>query len=206
MPHRARRTAELSPRRVPRRPTRSRRRAAPCWHRGSWVCTTARPAPPSLRHRSTGQLGLYGPSQLRDTMAETEDETPWRTRTPRPTPMCLPTTPPKPPSRKTDSGDVVKVRWEAKNLRERLKASETRPMSWPADCILNSPGPAGSWPTRQIFDITKPPGRRRQPRLAIDGLLESKPHLRSRVPRPGNVGQGPEGKHVSLLAHLKSLV
>jgi hypothetical protein len=64
----------------------------------------------------------------------------------------------------TDSGDGVKVRWEAKNLRERLKASETRPMSWPADCILNSPAPARSWPTRQTFDMTQPPGRRRQPR------------------------------------------
>lgn len=108
-----------------------------------------------------------------------------------------------------ESEALAKVRREAKNLRERLKVSEAR-----TDALAR----------RLHAELTRASGKLADPSdlafsaahvdnpdalaAAIDGLLEAKPHLRSRIPSAANVGQGAkdQGHSVGLLTHLKSLV
>lgn len=108
-----------------------------------------------------------------------------------------------------ESEALSKVRREAKNLRERLKAAESR-----VDELAR----------RLHTELTRASGKLADPSdlefsfdnldspealtAALDGLLEVKPHLRSRIPAAANVGQGAknQGQPVGLLSHLKSLV
>ncbi len=108
-----------------------------------------------------------------------------------------------------DSDALDKVRREAKNLRDRLHAAEAR-----ADGLarrLHTELTRASGKLADPSDLEFSPDSIDSPEAlaaAIDSLLEAKPHLRSRIPAPANVGQGAkdQGQPVGLLTHLKSLV
>jgi hypothetical protein len=103
---------------------------------------------------------------------------------------------------------VEKIRREAQGLRDRAKATESRADELARRLhteLARSSGKLAD-PTDLAFDADHLDDGDKLG-AAIDSLLESKPHLRSRVPS-GNVGQDAKdtGQPVSLLSHLKSLV
>lgn len=109
-----------------------------------------------------------------------------------------------------DAVGVDKVRREARNLRERLKTSEAR-----AEALarrLHAELTRSSGKLADVTDLAYDAAHLDDAdtlTAAIDSLLEAKPHLRSRVPSGGNVGQGAKDNAsppTSLLSHLKSLV
>jgi hypothetical protein len=110
----------------------------------------------------------------------------------------------------SDTVGVDKVRREARNLRERLKVSEARTDELARR--LHTELARASGKLADVTDLAFDAAHLDDAdtlTAAIDSLLEAKPHLRSRVPSGGNVGQGAKDNAsppTSLLTHLKALV
>lgn len=113
-----------------------------------------------------------------------------------------------------DQPDPLEVdkerRREARSLRDRLKASEARAEELGRRLHAELTRSSG-----KLADATDLPYDAAHlddadtHTAAIDSLLAAKPHLRSRVPVGGNVGQGAKDSEkppVGLLSTLKSLV
>lgn len=114
------------------------------------------------------------------------------------------------PEPEPDTEVIDKVRREARNLRERLKTSEARAEELARRLHTELTRSSGKLAdaTDLAFDATHLDDASTLA-AAIDSLLDAKPHLRSRVPSGGNVGQGAKDtdkQPTSLLTHLKSLV
>ena len=110
----------------------------------------------------------------------------------------------------TEPEAPAKLRREAKNLRDRLKTAENRAEDLARRLhseLTRSSGKLAD-PTDLAYDAAHLDDTEAHT-AAIESLLETKPHLRSRVPSAGNVGQGAKDNDTtppSFISHLKTLV